>query len=878
MRVLRMRLENFRGVEGAEISFAESGVTLVHGRNEVGKTSVVDALDLLLDQYDSSSKRSVKATQPVGRDVPTVVEADIRAGEHLFTYRKQFHRQTSTRLVVHEPAALQLGGREAHEEVLRVLGEQVDLPLWRALRLQQGVPLAQAELDARRSLAQALDAGVAASVGGEREETLVQRAQEEFERYWTPTGAARKERQGLDDAVREADGRAAGLAARLADLERTVERLDRARTEARDERAEAEEDAAAVRSAQARLEELRQVVRDAEAAEVAVTTAEGALALADEVCTGRQRLVARAEELAADVVGREVAVTAARAEVDEAQARARRAAEDLAGADEALASRREEEHAARRAEEVLREAVEVVRLREVLARHAAAAEEVAAAEAASVGLTVDEEALAEVEAAHRAHAGAAARAAAAAPVVVLSGAGRVLTADGEQVVGDAPLELRLAGAAWFEVGGVRVAAQPSADQERAEAEETRTEAALRAVCARLGVEGLEDAVAAASARRRAGTVLERAHEQLRTAGAGEDLDAARRRVQRWDEAAEAPATAGQGPAPAGAVPAQDLDDGVVRRTAAAEALARAVEERVRAAAREESAGTGLDEARRRLAEADQGAEVVRVRAAAAQADVAQARREASDGTLAERLAAVQQALVEAGGALALARAKVMGAGVEDVEADLTLARERADRGRKRLRGLEDTVAALAAVLDAQGGSGLVEELAEARAEHERARRALATWDRRATAARTLHEALQTARAAAHTAYVAPFRAELQRLAAPVFGAEVQVEISPDLRITSRTLDGVTVPFEQLSTGAREQLALLGRLACAVLVSGGTGVPVLVDDALGSSDPRRVEGMARALTQAGRSCQVVVLTCEPRRYRDVAVARTQRLDG
>ena len=87
-----------------------------------------------------------------------------------------------------------------------------------------------------------------------------------------------------------------------------------------------------------------------------------------------------------------------------------------------------------------------------------------------------------------------------------------------------------------------------------------------------------------------------------------------------------------------------------------------------------------------------------------------------------------------------------------------------------------------------------------------------------------------------------------------------------------------MPFASLSSGAREQLAVLARLACGALVSppasDGTpgGVPVIIDDALGYSDPDRLEQVGAALGVAGKDCQVIVLTCEPGRYRGVGGAK------
>ena len=99
------------------------------------------------------------------------------------------------------------------------------------------------------------------------------------------------------------------------------------------------------------------------------------------------------------------------------------------------------------------------------------------------------------------------------------------------------------------------------------------------------------------------------------------------------------------------------------------------------------------------------------------------------------------------------------------------------------------------------------------------------------------------------AYVAPFRREVERLARIVFGPSLALEVDPGLRIVARTLNGVTVPFEALSSGAKEQLGLCARLAVAALVDAQDGVPVMIDDALGHSDPARLERLAAVFTAA-----------------------------
>ncbi|MEO6628995.1 MAG: hypothetical protein ABIP03_10560 [Aquihabitans sp.] len=83
-------------------------------------------------------------------------------------------------------------------------------------------------------------------------------------------------------------------------------------------------------------------------------------------------------------------------------------------------------------------------------------------------------------------------------------------------------------------------------------------------------------------------------------------------------------------------------------------------------------------------------------------------------------------------------------------------------------------------------------------------------------------------------------------------------------------------FQQLSTGAREQLGVIARLACASILSGDGGAPVVFDDAFGWTDPERLKQMSVAIAVAAIDCQVIVLTCTPGRFASVGNATVVRL--
>ena len=89
---------------------------------------------------------------------------------------------------------------------------------------------------------------------------------------------------------------------------------------------------------------------------------------------------------------------------------------------------------------------------------------------------------------------------------------------------------------------------------------------------------------------------------------------------------------------------------------------------------------------------------------------------------------------------------------------------------------------------------------------------------------------------------------------------------------------MTLEFDQLSAGAREQLGIISRLACATIVSEHGGAPVILDDTLGWTDPTRLGAMGAIIGIAGKGCQVIVLTCTPGRYASVGNAEIVRLNG
>jgi hypothetical protein len=214
---------------------------------------------------------------------------------------------------------------------------------------------------------------------------------------------------------------------------------------------------------------------------------------------------------------------------------------------------------------------------------------------------------------------------------------------------------------------------------------------------------------------------------------------------------------------------------------------------------------------------------------------------------------------------AAAEESLKGADPESAKAMFESAARATRKAREQCEKEDRELLVLRTRLDLAGDAGLAEALAEAERVTFEADDSLGRLLRRASAAQLLYETLRSERETMRQAYVAPLREGIERLGRHVFGPTLRVEVDEKLQVVSRTVDGVTVSVKQLSTGAKEQLGLLVRLAVASMVSKDGGVPLVLDDALGSTDESRLEAMGAVLRVASQDIQTIILTCTPERY-------------
>ena len=860
MKLHRLVLTNYRGIAHREIEFPDHGVVVVSGANEVGKSSMIEALDLLLESRDRSTKKEVKQVKPTNSDVGSEVSAEISCGPYRFVYRKRFHKKCETELTVLTPRREQLTGDEAHERVRAILAETVDNDLWHAQRVLQATSTTAVDLSGCDALSRALDvaAGDDAALSG-TEPLLIERIDTEYGRYFTLTGRPTGEWSAAISRLADTEAAVAECAAAVAEVDERVCRhsvLTEQVAELSQQRIAAGPRLAAARAAADRIAELTNQAREAKlVADAAAATGFAAAAAHN----GRVRLLTEIETRTATVAAAEAEAKQAADAQSTARADAEASAAAAENAAQVLTDLQRRAESARRTVDQLADREEADRMSARLTKIAAIERDRDRLGAELSTIAVTEELLGRIE-------DAAAAVDRIGGQLALTSAGVEFTAatDIELAAGDQRVSLS-AGESWsitaigpttVEVPGVLTArVTPGATTLDVQA---KYAAAQQELTAALAAADVVDLAAARSADRRR-RELQGSRDQLTATVAGlcgdEPIDELRSRLAQL--------RAGQ----------PDQPDPVAPDIAAARAELDAAE-----AAR--SAATAESEARRqkavaadaRLAELSTCATVLqnkvetqRSELDAATDRLAQERSSVSDENLAAATDAGRQAVDNAERRVIELAGELAGAAPEAVADELAAATEAAESLRDRYEDAARALREISIELSVFGSEGRQGKLDAAETEREHAASRHARVGGRARAAQLLRSVMTRHRDSTRQRYVEPYRAELQRLGRPVFGPTFEVDIDTDLCIRSRTLDGNTVPYESLSGGAKEQLGILARLAGAALVTKEDTVPVVVDDALGFTDPDRLARMGQVFDSVGEHGQVIVLTCSPERY-------------
>ena len=175
-------------------------------------------------------------------------------------------------------------------------------------------------------------------------------------------------------------------------------------------------------------------------------------------------------------------------------------------------------------------------------------------------------------------------------------------------------------------------------------------------------------------------------------------------------------------------------------------------------------------------------------------------------------------------------------------------------------------------IHALAGGGLDERLAGARRRLDELERECLKYQRDAEALALLVATLRGAERDAKERYLGPLIGRIRPYLQALFpGAELEIDAA--FRIIAVARAGAPEPFERLSDGTREQLAVLVRLAFAELLAEcGQPAVVVLDDALAFADDQRIERMFDILAAAAGKFQIIVMTCRERVFEGLAATR------
>jgi hypothetical protein len=866
MKLLRLKVTNYRGINTREIKFSPLGITRIEGPNESGKSSLGEAINTILDYQDNSKNQNIQAIQPVHQDVGPEIELEMETGKYVFTYFKRFLRKPETRLTITKPNPENLTGRQAHDRANEILKETLDVDLWKALSIMQGEAIGQPDLKNKQALSVALDKAAGVQPAASQELSLFKKVSREYELYYTPgRGTENKELKDLRGALAEKETEVRSIEQDIRVLETDIERVPVLQRELVQLKKQEEELSQQIIDVATKLEQISALENTLSAAALKQESAQKTLQAARHAKEIRQEMIRTAANAAN--AHRELQESSSMALPALSQAEEARNKAEVA-TDEAEQRRKEAESLAvlKRSDfDYYHDKLDLDQLLERKQRIDQARKDAAQAEMVLAKNKVDANTLKRIKDAELAYNTACARMEIGSPSVLLRSISKCrLSIDDTEAVFDTNevRQISVSDRTKVTIPGIldiEITAGSSIEGLARKVEDARQ--ALDTACAAATVTGPDEARKAYDERQEALRGVENkarvekenlrdiTYQSLEQRLYGLQQSVPDYLVGRVKEPAICP----------------DFDTAKKERTKADANLQVASGELKNTGKVLESARSFFDGVNIKHREALAKLEQLAKDLTQTQENLDKARKKESDETLEANLIAADRAVLSEDTAYCSAADSLKAFNPEQVKA-----LEDSTKGSlKTIKNSHDSkdkgLIEIQTRLKIMGEEGLHEKLNAAKNQLEQLEFKNRATVLRANAAQCLFNTMCEERDKASRAYVAPLKDKIEILGRLVFDPSFQVTINDDLKITSRTVSGVTVPFDSLSGGTREQLSLMYRLSCSMIVAKDGGTPVILDDALGYTDQERLKLMGAVLAVAAKECQIVIFTCVPDRY-------------
>lgn len=856
MRIHDIEIQNFRSLEHFRLTdIPGNGVIVISGDNEAGKSSVVEALQLLQNpkvKFDSNTTQ-LKSIKTLGKDEPIVISMRATLGPVTFRIRKQYRKKTSALLTIESPRHKEYTGREAEDQFRTLLTEHLDSSLADALLVPQGEVNPVIKAAGIPTLGAALEEIDGGEASGDDTE-LMKAVEDRYLTFFTPKGKPRgdlarleQELEAADDERVEAEAEVERLESNVAHIERETKRLDKAQQEIPQAQKNLEVRRANFEAALQQQGELDKVTATKTAAELELTAAKAAQEQRTKLLADLDATTQHKATLADELEILRAESNAHSDRVATATEREQKAAKQVTAVRERLVvARRNLEHAQAAAtlaelrlvlEDLDARTETLKKLRSSLPTSPLEATKVAALESAELAVKI-------AEAKAEAHA---------ATVTFSATKPTEIDINGETIaLGEHSLSLT--EKTGIRIGAVTATFTPAKGGEDDRAELTKARGELEKLLSETGCNNAAHARETYEAEQKIARAIEAAERERTAALAGKDESALRETAENFAR------LLGESP---------DTPEDVQTATHSVEQL----EAELLEAERE------LDKARSALVAEQKNSNEVELRVHEAQLDNVNetiARLQEQLEQEVETTEELEQAVDKATQRLQAVEADI--ARLREEMPDLDMVKALRDSAEERLTELQESVHAAEKDIELRRGEinlaeGAAERLIKAR---EAAEAAQFRYDQvltQAKGAQLLRDTLLRHRDAARARYAQPFAEKLTSLARVLYGPEVTFELTDQLDIDQRVLGEQAVSLADLSGGAKEQLGILTRFAVAELVSEAGDAPIFLDDALGYSDTERLARMNYLLGRMGKDHQVFVLTCMPERYADIVGKRS-----
>ena len=858
------------------LSGLEDGLNLVVGPNEMGKSTLLDALRAVLFEKYSSRAQPILSLRNARNEAAPVVELAFELDDGPYRITKRFVRKPYARLAC--PDGRSLEGDVAEDKLRGLLdfhepgktgAKPETLGMWNVLWVQQGQSFGALDLpdSARSSLHSALESEVGTVLGGRRGQLLPAVIERQLGELVTtaqgrPRGAYKDLIERVEALGQELDGlraRRRDLTQTLADLEGAEDSLRRLAAGERDRADQEELDQA--RERHARLAELEARI---EAAGVERELGAHALAEAERAAAERERLRTdvKTEEAALQTADRGLLAARerdqeARSTVDGLRTEVRRTEAGARDAEEAVSRRRR----------VLGTVERHARLCELEQRHGkaqAADGRWREAEQAAAAILLNDHAIEAIRKASQACDANRSRLDAVATRVVfdMDAAGmsgidvddEPLTAERRSVQSVEPVTITIPDRG-------RITVEPAAsDRDQLLRRQRDAEAELRALLEQAGAQSVTDAEDQYTRRQKLVQQAQLARQEAEVhAPATDDHEAGAQALAAHVEGLRQVVQREMTELDVQELPARQEAEDALRSAERQADEARSARDTARAALR--GPEERLGELQREIGTLQGGRTETTRRLEKLQAEVAQAEAARPDESLQADIRKARATLAEREAAIAGLEVRRGDETVPQLDARIgRLERAIQDRRGKRA-DLKERIAGLKSRVEAAEGAGLDEAIEQQARELELAEEERSRQDREVEVLKLLLSTLRSAERKAKEQYLSPVLKRVRPYLQILFpGADIRIDENLHIDGVVREA-GYEEAFGHLSMGTQEQIAVLVRLAFAeMLVEQGHPATVVLDDALVFSDDRRMGRIFDILNMAAGNVQVIVFTC------------------